>query len=183
MTLTLISLFVAVLRVFQVEASGHLQYTIDIPLEQLRAHADDIGLLARNMPGVVGISQRGPNTYFYRTRKSVPLASDLAIDFLIGKSNDGSATIYESLRADDPNYMRCVVRVSAAGDSRSTIDISLRLRLQRESGSDVHWMAPIVGEKFISERMSEDLVDMLAEFKTKSSEELYARFGRQVVKR
>ena len=180
MILSSITLLYTVLSLFQVEATGHIQYIIDIPYEQLRSHADDIGLLARNMPGVTGISATAPNTYLYKTRKSVPLASDLVIDFLIGRSVEGGATVYESTRHDDPNYMRCVVRVTPSGENRSSIDISLLLRLKRESGSDVHWLAPIVGEKFISEKMSDDVKDMLETFKERSSNELYARFGREV---
>ena len=180
MIISSITLLFAVLRLFQVEATGHIQYTIDIPYAQLRAHADDIGLLARNMPGVTGISATAQNTFLYKTRKSVPLGSDLVIDFLIGRSTDAGATVYESTRADDPNYMRCVVRVAPAGEGRSSIDISLLLRLKRESGSDVHWLAPVVGEKFISEKMSDDVKDMLEVFKEKSSKELYARFGKEI---
>ncbi|MBI5647891.1 MAG: SRPBCC family protein [Ignavibacteriae bacterium] len=166
------------LRLFTVEASSSIKYSVDIPIERIKAYGDDIGLLSRNMPGVTAIQQIAPNRYLYKTRKSVPLSSDMKLDFTIERSLSGETTVYESVQPNDPNYMRCAVRLVPLGESRTGFEISLRLRLQREDASDVHWLAPIVGEKFLSEQMSDDMKEMLEEFKQRASAELYNKLGR-----
>jgi len=163
---------------FTVDAGAGIKYQIDIPYERVQSHADDIGLLARNMPGVVGIQRLSENRFLYQTQRSVPLGKDLKLDFTIERRMENGVTIYETADAKDPNYMRCAVRVVPLPRNRTGFDIRLRLRLSRESGSEVHWMAPIVGESFLSERMSEDLDDMLKEFRRRSSAELYEKLGR-----
>ena len=44
---------------FVVDAGGEIQYTVEISRGALKEYVDDIGLFARNMPGVTGIEPLG----------------------------------------------------------------------------------------------------------------------------
>jgi carbon monoxide dehydrogenase subunit G len=173
-TLLAVLLFVGNSGLFTVEASASTSYTVAVSREALRTYVDDIGLFARNMPGVVAVTPIGNGRYLYQTEKSIPLSKPLKTDFLITKESVGdSLTIYRSVNTDDHSFMMCRVGIRPHGEDSTTIEIQLRVRLSRENASEVHWLAPILGEAFISEQMTKDMDDMLREFVEKSNEELY----------
>jgi hypothetical protein len=161
---------------FTVDASASISYELEISREALRGYMDDIGLFARNMPGVVEVSSQGADRYLYRTEKHVPLAGALRTDFLIEKSADtDSVTMYRSVDDADHNYMACRVVIRPLDTDLTSISIFLRVRLRRENPSEIHWLAPLLGEEFISRQMTDDLVSMLDEFVDRSNSELYSR--------
>lgn len=176
--MSLIAIVVMLLtgELFVVDASTEKTYTVTISREELRQYVDDIGLFARNMPGVVGVTPLENNRYLYKTTKELPFAGTMDTEFLIEKEVAGdSVTWYRSISIDDPNYMSCRVVLRTVDQRNTSISIRLRIRLSRPRSSEVHWMAPLLGEQFISERMTDDLDDMLRVFMAKSNEELYAR--------
>jgi carbon monoxide dehydrogenase subunit G len=158
---------------FIVDVSHSISYTVDVPRPALRELVDDVGLFARNMPGVVGIEDLGDGVYLYHTRKDVPLGSALETSFRIRRIVESdTVTHYRSTDPQAENYMSCTVTVMPEGDSRTSIGIALRVRLAREHPSDVHWLAPILGEEFIEAQMTKDLTAMLTEFAENSSAEM-----------
>jgi hypothetical protein len=169
---------------FVVQAGGGTSYDVALSREALRTYVDDVGLFRRNMPGVVAVTPVGPETYLYQTEKDLPLAGTMKTDFVIQKRTVGdSLTIYESLDTLDANYMYCQVLIRPAGPDTTTIEIALRLKLTRESGGDVHWLAPLLGAGFISKEMSKDIASMLEEFVENSNKELYARLRPEAARR
>jgi hypothetical protein len=159
---------------FIVDASVEASYSVGIPRPLLRAYVDDIGLLARNMPGVVDVTQVGDDRYLYRTEKTIPLSPPLQTEFMIRKTMIGdSVTVYRSENMTDENYMSCRVQLIPSDAQTTLIAIRLRVRLSRSNPASIHWLAPILGEQFISDRMAEDLRDMMKKFIANSNKELY----------
>ena len=170
--LALAALFVS-RTLFIVDASSEASYSVAVPRSILRAYVDDVDLLSGNMPGVVEITSLGNNRFRYQTEKALPLARPLKTEFVIRKTMQGdSLAVYRSETMVDPNYMSCKVRLIPQGESRTLITISLRVRLSRQNPADVHWLAPILGEDFISDKMRGDLEEMLKEFVERSTREL-----------
>jgi hypothetical protein len=175
--LSLILLFLNTPEPFIVDASTEATYVVQIARPALKLFVDDIGLFARHMPGVVEVKPVGENRYLYRTEKDVALRSAMKVDFLIGKQVYGDTlTVYRSLSPSDENYMSCSVYLHPDGENTTKIRIKLRIRMSRTNPMEVHWMAPIVGAGFISDRMKEDLDEMLASFIETSNKEIYSRY-------
>ncbi len=159
---------------FTVDASASVTYEVAIPRQELGTYLDDIGLFARNMPGVVAVEPIGTQRYLYRTERSIPLSTPMRTDFEVCRATEGdSLTIYRSTNDQSSNYMECRVLIRPEGASQTSIGIHLRVRLIREHASDIHWLAPLLGETLISRQMSLDLEDMLHEFVNRSTQELY----------
>lgn len=164
---------------FVADAQASASYTVERSRQMLKDYVDDIGLFERNMPGVVGVTPIGDGRYLYQTEKDLPLAGTMRTDFIIDKKVQGdSVYVYESVNPEDTNYMFCKVVVRPSGPEQTAITIQIRLRLVRESGSDVHWLAPILGQDFISNEMSKDLQEMLAVFVEKSNREMEEQLTR-----
>lgn len=171
----LVFLFLLNSSSFVVDVTTTTSYTVDLSRETLRGYVDDIGLFARHMPGVVSVKPVGENTFLYQTEKQIPLAGKMSTDFLIAKSVVGdSVTLYRSVSIDDPNYMSCAVTIKPVTENSTQIHIRLRLRLSRNAGSEIHWLAPVLGEAFIESRMRADMESMLATFVASSNRELYS---------
>jgi hypothetical protein len=163
-------------RLFTVDAHAETEYTVALSREALRSYVDDIGLFRRNMPGVVAVTEKEDGTYLYQTEKEIPLSSSMKSDFHIKKETLGdSLTVYRSVDPDDHNYMECSVRIRPVDIARTAIAIALRVKLSRENPSEIHWLAPILGESFISGQMKSDMNSMLEEFVEKSNAELYSK--------
>jgi hypothetical protein len=163
---------------FIVDASASIAYTVNISREDLRLFVDDIGLFERNMAGVVGVDSLSVDTYLYRTSREVPLKGKMDADFIIQRTiaND-TVTVYRTPDVRDPNWMECRVELTPVSDGQTSIRINLRLRMEREHGYQIHWLAPIVGADFLTERMEDELDGMLREFAERSTQELYHRFS------
>jgi len=160
---------------FTVQAAAEYEYVVDRPRESLRGRADDLSLFARNMPGVVGVMAAGEDTYLYRTARSVPFSDDIRLAFLLRRTVEGdSVTVYRSADSLAADYMECRVRMRAEGSGRTAVGVRLLLRMSRENGSDIHLLAPVMGERFLSSRMESDLEEMLETFAGKAAAELHA---------
>lgn len=163
---------------FVAEAAAEASYNVEVNREALRGYVDDIGLFARNMPGVIEARPLGDDTYLYRTERDIPLSGTMQTDFVIRKRTEAdSVTTYESVNLNDENYMLCRVVIRPVSATSTTIRIQLRLQLTRERASEVHWLAPVFGADFISEQMRKDLVSMLDTFIERSNQELYANLN------
>lgn len=166
---------------FVVDARTSTTYTVELSRDALRGFVDDIGLFERHMPGVIGVKPMGNQTYLYQTEKEIPLAGTMSTNFLIKKIVVGdSMTVYQSVDIKDQNYMFCSVKISPRSTTTTDIHISLRLRLSRDAGSQIHWLAPVFGEGFIEDRMKSDMDKMLEAFIVNSNKELYAQLGNRV---
>lgn len=182
MTIASALLFIASLNPgdsFIVDASASIAYTVSVSRDDLRLFVDDIGLFERNMAGVVGVDSLSVDTYLYRTSREVPLKGKMDANFIIRKmiAND-TLTVYRTPDVHDPNWMECRVELTPVSPGETSISINLRLRMEREHGYEIHWLAPIVGADFLTDRMEEELEGMLHEFAERSSHELYQKFSR-----
>jgi hypothetical protein len=177
-TILTMLLFLVGNELFVVDASANASYIVPQSREALRTYVDDIGLFARNMPGVVDVKPLGDETFLYRTEKDLPLSGAMRANFVIRKNLVGdSVTVYTSPDRDEVNYMSCHVLLRPFDEETTTIQIQLRVRLSQENASDVHWLAPILGEDFISRQMVKDLNELSAVFIRKSNEELISRLA------
>jgi hypothetical protein len=96
-------------------------------------------------------------------------------EYVVRKSvvND-TLTIYESADQSSQDYLLCRISVLPTGPARTSIGIDMRLRSRRTSGGDFHWLAPLLGESFLSARMKDKLDGMLAEFVENYTKEVSA---------
>ena len=169
---------------FVAEATAEANYTVNLSRQALAGYVDDIGLFERNMPGVVSVTPLGEERYVYLTEKDLPLAGTMRTEFRIEKITEGdSTTVYRSVDSTAENYMYTRVVITPTSPSASRMRILVQLRLSRENASEVHWMAPLMGEEFISYQMTKDLQSMLETFVEQSTKDLYDRVRPRAVSR
>ena len=160
---------------FIVDATAEVSFLLHAHPDTVRARLGDIGLLARNMPGVVEIQSLGSKEYLYRTEREIPFSGTSHNDFPIARTpaQDG-AVLYRTPDPHAQNWMSYRLHPSSGGEGKTRVDVRLRVRLVRKSGTEIHLLAPVLGESFLSEQMERDLRKMLEEFAGRVVRELEA---------
>jgi hypothetical protein len=160
---------------FIVDAAAEVSFTVRAHPDSVRARLADIGLLARNMPGVVEIRPVEGGEYLYRTEREIPFSGTSRHDFRIARTaaQDG-AVLYRTADPQAHNWMSYRLLPSSDGEGSTLVVVRLRVRLVRESGTEIHLLAPVLGESFISEQMEKDLRSVLEEFTVRAVRELEA---------
>ena len=160
---------------FIADATAEVSFSLHAHPDTVRARLGDIGLLARNMPGVAEIRPLEGEEYLYRTEREIPFSGTSRNDFRIARTpaQDGDV-LYRTNDPQAQNWMSYRLHPSSDGGGKTRVDVRLRVRLVRESGTEIHLLAPVLGESFISEQMERDLRKMLEEFAGRVVRELEA---------
>ncbi len=158
---------------FIVDATAEAEFPVRQSEASIRSTLNDIHLLRRTMPGVVAITAAGDEQWVYRTERRMPFAEPVRTDFLLARSRHHALT-YATPEVTAPNWMSFRFETTPVEERRTLLKVRLRVRLERENGADIHMFAPVLGEGFISDRMRDDLQDMLRTFAVSVTTELEA---------
>lgn len=150
---------------FVLDATASKTFTVGMPAAAVQHRFQDVRTLEEHMPGVVAIQPHGEGRFLYRTVREIPFSGEMRTDFVIEGTSwpDGAA----GFRTPDPaaaNWMSIRFTVRENGPQEATVTMRLRVRLVRENGTDIHILAPVLGETFLSEHMEGDLASMLDVF-------------------
>jgi len=158
---------------FVVNASTSVEYTIQKSSAELQAF-DSPDFISRNLPGITSIKPLEQNNFLWDLKIDVPMSRDMEGSFISQKQVLGENHMVFSSPEGAEDYMRCEIIVEPQENNESLINISMKLKFTRSNGLKFHWMAPLVGEAFLSDRVTEMLDKMLNEFIVNSTEELEA---------
>lgn len=154
-----------VLGGFTLDASGSGGVTLAMAPDSARALFRQIGVLEHYMPGVAGIAARADGSFNYQTVREIPFSGEMRTEFIVRCTVDAAGTvIYQSPDSTAPNWMRFRFTFTPGDDGTTDVGMTLRVRLVRASGTEIHLLAPVLGEEFLSERMEGDITDMLGTF-------------------
>ncbi len=157
---------------FTIQADVRDSVTLDAGYAAVRQYLNDPAVFSRNFPGILSIRQVGPRRSEWTYEVKPPLSSARRTSYIVNERYaDHSTVIFET----DPgtnDYMYCRASVAAATDTTTTLTLELKLHSSRENGSDIHFLAPLFGQTFISARMRDQLMGDLTTFFTRITDEL-----------
>jgi hypothetical protein len=131
----------------------------------LRSQIGSTEFLARTMPGVTEIKTLPGGEFLYRTERSMPFAGSVRTDFRIRRDElTDSSVVFRTPSLQEANFMVLALRVVAEPGGGTVLHARLRVRLIRDDGADIHPLAPVLGEAFISRQMERDLRQTLETF-------------------
>jgi len=159
---------------FVVDAVSEVQFDVAKPRTELSVF-DTPEFVARHLPGLEGIAKLEEDIYEWDFRIRVPLARDMRGKFPARKNAENADEVtYESADVNAEDYMLCRIAVDEPSALKTTIKISIQLKFTRENALKFHWMAPFLGETFLSARVTEKLDAMMAGFVESAQLELNA---------
>jgi hypothetical protein len=74
-----------------------------------------------------------------------------------------------------PDYLYCKADFDSLGENSTRVSINFKIKMTRENASDVHFLAGLLGEGFISSRMEEKLNSDLETFIERATKDMYKK--------
>ncbi len=148
---------------FTIQASLRRVYEVPVSVARLCDFFSHPDSFARNMPiieYVVPVEDYDVSRWHFKVK--VPIISPIEWDFLIRRRV--SAETGEIFYAADENaadFFKCDVHVRANASGTTDADVSLEMRVSRERASDIHPLAGVVGDHWIS-RIVQERMDKMA---------------------
>jgi hypothetical protein len=141
-------------------------------ISRVTEYFKDISVFQRNFPGIISVKKLGDKESEWVYEIDAPLASPVRMPFILVETISADDYMVFESKTKTPDFFRCSTRMVQLGEEETRISITIKLKMVRESGSDVHFMAPILGEKFISKEMKKDLANALSTFLSKCRKEI-----------
>ncbi len=150
---------------FTIDATASRSVEIRLPVDSVRVLVHDLSVVERTMPGVVEILPADAGGYWYRTAREIPFSGTMKTDFHIVRVEDGQGGVtYRTPGTQAKNWMSFRFSPRPLPSGATMLEVRLRVRLVRDQATDVHVLAPLLGEGFLSEHMRRDLEGMLQVF-------------------
>lgn len=149
---------------FTVSASVQKSIVFNSKIDKVSSYMKDLNIYKRNFPGIVSVNKLGGIESQWTYEVDAPLSSPMRMSFiLVEKSATDYDVVFES-KNPIPDYFKCSASLKEIADNKTKMVISIKISMTRESGSDVHFLAPILGEKFISKEMKKQITENLGIF-------------------
>lgn len=157
---------------FTVSANVKKSIVFDLEINKVSEYMKDISVFKKNFPGIISVKKTGEKESEWTYEVDAPLSSPMRMTFLlVEKSNSENDIVYES-KNPKPDYFRCNAVLKEAVNNTTKMSVSIKISMSRESGNDVHFLAPILGEKFISKQMKKQISENLGIFLNNCKREL-----------
>ncbi|MDX2130221.1 MAG: SRPBCC family protein [Chloroherpetonaceae bacterium] len=158
-------------------------YTADylVPVERIRLmnFLSNPETFERYMPNVEAVryegkSDKGAALYQWIYLIPMPFASPLRLEIPTVYEKADFALYHRARRIDLPNFMQCELKFNLGKDENETlVSMHLEIQLHRSSGFDIHPLAYVMGERFISSQMRNQMEEIATTFLQKSVEAIY----------
>jgi hypothetical protein len=132
----------------------------------------NVKVFEKNFPGVISVQELGGGESKWVYEVDAPLSSPVRMPFILKEVVSTDDYIVFETKKSEPDYFRSSARIITLGENETRLSITIKIKMVRESGSDVHFMAPLLGEKFISKEMKKDITEALETFLSKCKKEI-----------
>jgi len=158
---------------FTISAQVERNASINLDKEFIAAYIKDIEIYPKFFPNIVSVKKLNDTESEWLYRVEAPLASPYNLTFVLEyKSFSGDTLLFES-KEGSRDYLYCNAILSQVSEKKTKIAFIFKISMTREKASDVHFLAGILGEKFLSDRMKEKLEGDLETFISKATKDMY----------
>jgi hypothetical protein len=162
----------ALLFAFTIQASTEQSIVIPLPAAEVSAFYADLGVYRRHFPGIVDTRRLSATESLWTYVMDPPLSPAKRMTLRLVQHNDSEHSVVFSTAPDAADFMLCRATVVPLSERETKLTVSLQLRLTRESGSDFHFLAPVLGQSFISNEMQKQVTGDLEQFLRKTKDVL-----------
>ncbi|MGE5313644.1 MAG: SRPBCC family protein [Acidobacteriota bacterium] len=157
---------------FTIHADVRDSVRLGADIADARAYLKDQEVFRRHFPGILGIRRISATQSEWTYEVKPPLSGARRTTYLVNERQADSCTTVLETDPGSDDYFYCRATIAPAPGAGTMLTLELKLRSTREHGSDIHFLAPLFGENFISARMREQLMDDLSTFFRRITDEL-----------
>ncbi len=156
-----------------ISASVERNANINLDKEFISTYIKNIDIYPKFFPNVESVKKLNDTESEWLYKVEAPLASPYNLTFVLEDKSKGTDTLLYESKDGSRDYLYCNAVLSKMSEKKTKISFIFKISMTREKASDVHVLAGILGEKFLSEKMKEKLEGDLETFISKATKDMY----------
>jgi ribosome-associated toxin RatA of RatAB toxin-antitoxin module len=175
---TLIIVFVSTIAysetaTFTLKAEVERNTSINLEKDFIYSYIKNLEIYPKFFPNIVSVTKLTDTESEWLYKVEAPLAAPYNLTFTLEDKSPSSDTLLFESKDKLKDYLYCQAILSPAAENKTKITFVFKISMTREKASDVHVLAGILGEKFLSEQMKSKLEGDLETFISKASKDMY----------
>lgn len=152
-----------------VEKSASINLTKDIVIEYIR----NLDIYPKFFPDIISVTKLNEKDSEWLYKIKAPLASSYSLAFILEDRSSSHDTLVLESKDSTKDYLNCKAVFSQVTENSTKVTLRFHIIMTRDKASEVHFMAGILGEKFLSERMKEKLDSDMDTFFNSVTKDMY----------
>lgn len=150
---------------FKVRANFSETFEFASGLDNVRGFFADIGNFTEYMPSIESIHTDAKGITYWRIRADIPFVGTFVERFpVLETENSDERVEWSPFEHEKHNLLRYAAEFLPKSSRTTLVQFSQNIELRRESASDLHVLAGLVGESLIGNEMSRRIAHMLEAF-------------------
>jgi hypothetical protein len=158
---------------FTISAQVERNANVNLDKDFISTYIKNLEIYPKFFPNVVTVTKVSDTESEWLYKVEAPLASPYNLTFVLEDRSPGTDTLLFESKESARDYLFCKAVLSQLSEKKTKIDFIFKISMTRENASDVHFLAGILGEKFLSDRMKEKLEGDLETFISKATKDMY----------
>jgi uncharacterized membrane protein len=154
--------------------SAEVERTASIMLDKdfIAQYIKDLQIYPKFFPNIVSVNRLSDIESEWLYRVEAPLATPYNLTFLLEDKGSGDTLLLES-KDKIKDYLYCRGVLNQVSENKTKITFQFKISMTREKASDIHFLAGVLGEKFLGEQMKDKLEGDLETFISKATKDMY----------
>jgi uncharacterized membrane protein len=158
---------------FTLSAEVTRNSTINLELEFVSKYIKNLDIYPKFFPHIISVKKLDDKQSEWTYKVEAPFASPYNVKFILeDRSPSADTLLFESIDSVK-DYLYCSALLSKTGVNKTKVSFLFKISMTREKASDIHFLAGILGEKFLSEKMKERLESDLEDFVSSAVKDMY----------
>lgn len=157
---------------FTLSAEVERSLTVNIEKSFVSEYIQNLEIYPKFFPNIVSVKEINKSESEWIYKVEAPLAPSYYLNFILQNKSSGDSLLFESIDKER-DYLYCSVVLLEISEAKTFVSYVFKIRMTRENASDIHFLAGLLGEKFLSERMREKLEVDLGTFISRATKDMY----------
>lgn len=152
-----------------VEKSAVINLSNNIVIDYIK----NLDIYPKFFPDIVSVTKINEKDSEWLYRIKAPLASAYNLTFILEDRSPSKDTLVFESKDSTKDYLNCKAVFMPLSETSTKVTMRFHIIMTRDKASEVHFMAGILGEKFLSDRMKEKLEGDMDTFINCVTKDLY----------
>ena len=150
---------------FKVRANFSETFEFSAGLDNVREFFSDIGNFLEYMPSIESIHTDAKGVTYWKIRADIPFVGSFVERFPVMETENSEERVeWSPFEQERYNFLRYAADFLPKSSRSTLVQFSQNIELRRDSASDLHVLAGLVGETLIGNEMSRRIAHMLNAF-------------------
>lgn len=157
---------------FTMSAEVERNTSISLDKDFIANYIKDLQIYPKFFPNIVSVNKLNETESEWLYLVEAPLATPYNLTFILEDKSSGDTLLLES-KDRSKDYLYCQGILSQVSEKKTKIAFVFKISMTREKASDIHFLAGVLGEKFLSDQMKSKLEGDLETFISKATKDMY----------